>query len=107
MYLALHASNHLLQRLSWLMDLKLLVLARPELSWERVVEVARSTAFPHLAWYALDAARRLLAAPVPPNWRRPSLFNALFPRFSETLFQWGASVVRASGIRAALRRLSN
>ena len=28
-YLALHASNHLLQRLAWLFDLKLLVLARP------------------------------------------------------------------------------
>ncbi|HLL01955.1 MAG TPA: nucleotidyltransferase family protein [Myxococcaceae bacterium] len=74
-YLALHASNHLLQRLSWLMDLKLLVLARPGLSWERVVEVARSTAFPHLAWYALEAARRLLAAPVPHE-----VLEALAPR---------------------------
>jgi hypothetical protein len=78
-YLALHASNHLLQRLSWLFDLKLLVLARPELRWERVVEVARATAFPHLAWYALEAAQRLLGAPVPrevltalapPRWQR-------------------------------------
>jgi hypothetical protein len=64
-YLALHASNHLLQRLAWLFDLKLLVLARPGLSWPRVVEVARATALPHLAWYALEAARRLLGAPVP------------------------------------------
>jgi hypothetical protein len=78
-YLSLHASNHLLQRLSWLFDLKLLVLARPELRWERVVEVARATAFPHLAWYALEAAHRLLGAPVPsqvltelapPRWQR-------------------------------------
>jgi len=78
-YLALHASNHLLQRLSWLFDLKLLVLARPELRWERVVEVARATAFPHLAWYALEAAQRLLGAPAPaevltalepPEWQR-------------------------------------
>jgi hypothetical protein len=66
-YLALHASNHLLQRLSWLLDLKLLVLARPELRWGRVVEAARATAFPHLAWYALEAAHRLLGAPVPPE----------------------------------------
>jgi hypothetical protein len=64
-YLALHASNHLLQRLAWLFDLKLLVLARPGLDWGGVVEVARGTAFPHLAWYALEAARRLTGAPVP------------------------------------------
>jgi hypothetical protein len=66
-YLALHASNHLLQRLSWLLDLKLLVLARPGLSWPVVVEVARSSGLPHLAWYALEAARRLLGASVPPE----------------------------------------
>jgi hypothetical protein len=78
-YLALHASNHLLQRLSWLLDLKLLILAHPGLSWPRVVEVARATAFSHLAWYALEAALRLMGAPVPwevlaelapPRWQR-------------------------------------
>jgi hypothetical protein len=78
-YLSLHASNHLLQRLSWLFDLKLLGRAHPGLDWERVVEVARGTAFPHLAWYALEAARRLvgatvpdeaLAALAPPAWQR-------------------------------------
>lgn len=78
-YLALHASNHLLQRLAWLFDLKLRVLASPGLDWGRVVEVARGTAFSHLAWYALEAARRLMGAPVPeevlsalapPRWQR-------------------------------------
>lgn len=78
-YLALHASNHLLQRLAWLMDLKLLMLSRPGLRWFRVLDVARATAFSHLAWYALDAARRLLGAEVseevlallaPPRWQR-------------------------------------
>ncbi|HEY0094694.1 MAG TPA: nucleotidyltransferase family protein [Archangium sp.] len=78
-YLAIHASNHLLQRLAWLFDLKLLMLARPGLDWGRVVEVARGTAFPHLAWYALEAARRLMGASVPeevlaalapPAWQR-------------------------------------
>jgi hypothetical protein len=66
-YLALHASNHLLQRLAWLLDLKLLVLAHPRLSWQRVVEVARATALPHVAWYALEAASRMMATPVPPE----------------------------------------
>ena len=78
-YLSLHASNHLLQRLSWLMDLKLLLLAHPDLRWYRVVDVARATAFAHLAWYALESAHRLLGAPMPedvvallapPRWQR-------------------------------------
>ncbi len=64
-YLSLHASNHLLQRLSWLLDLKLLLLAKPELQWARVLDVARATAFSHLAWYALEAAQRLVGARVP------------------------------------------
>ncbi|MFP2963017.1 nucleotidyltransferase family protein, partial [Myxococcus sp. 1LA] len=64
-YLALHASNHALQRLAWLFDLKLLALSDARLDWMTVVEQARGTAFPHAAWYAWDAARRLLAAPVP------------------------------------------
>ncbi|MBN1203331.1 MAG: nucleotidyltransferase family protein [Myxococcaceae bacterium] len=78
-YLALHASNHLLQRLAWLFDLKLLILAHPGLGWRRVVQVARETAFSHLAWYALEAASRLMGASVPrevlaelapPRWQR-------------------------------------
>lgn len=78
-YLSLHASNHLLQRLSWLLDLKLLLLARSQLNWPRVSQVAHDTALPHLAWYALEAAHRLLGAPVPsealevlapPRWQR-------------------------------------
>src|SRR5207249_193570 len=66
-YLALHASNHLLQRLSWLFDLKLLVLANPRLQWPEVAEVARASGLPHLAWYALEAAHRLMGASVPPE----------------------------------------
>ncbi|WP_199728756.1 nucleotidyltransferase family protein [Corallococcus sp. CA053C] len=78
-YLALHASNHLLQRLAWLFDLKLLARARPTLDWDGVVTRAKQTGLPHLAWYAWDAARRLLDAPVPqrvlqalapPVWQR-------------------------------------
>lgn len=64
-YLALHASNHLLQRLSWLFDLKLHLMAHPQLDWDKALATAHSTAFPHLAWYALEAAKRLMGAQVP------------------------------------------
>jgi hypothetical protein len=105
-YLSLHASNHLLQRLSWLFDLKLLVLAHPQLQWPRVVEVARATAFSHLAWYALEAARRLMEVPVPeevltqlapPRWQR-ALASKFFSeeRLLETrLFEHKAEWVAA------------
>ena len=85
-YLSLHASNHLLQRLAWLFDLKLLARAHPRLDWDRVVTRARRTGLPHLVWYAWDAARRLLDAPVPgwvlkalapPRWQR-ALATRLF-----------------------------
>lgn len=78
-YLCSHASNHLLQRLSWLFDVKLLLRAHPGLRWYRVADVARATAFSHLAWYALEATHRLLGAPMPedvlalmapPRWQR-------------------------------------
>ncbi|WP_338870432.1 nucleotidyltransferase family protein [Myxococcus stipitatus] len=76
-YLALHASNHLLQRMAWLFDLKL--LAGHALDWARVVERAQGTELPLMVWYAWDAARRLLGATVPdtvlsalapPVWQR-------------------------------------
>lgn len=66
-YLAVHASNHLLQRVAWLFDLKLLLLAHPRLSWERVLRASSETGLGTLVWYALDASARLVAAPVPPE----------------------------------------
>ncbi|GEN05411.1 Uncharacterised nucleotidyltransferase [Myxococcus fulvus] len=76
-YLALHASHHLLQRLAWLFDLKL--LAARGLDWERVIEGARDTGLPQLVFHGWEVARRLLGAPVPEDvlaalapagWRR-------------------------------------
>ncbi|WP_426733177.1 nucleotidyltransferase family protein [Myxococcus faecalis] len=76
-YLALHASHHLLQRLAWLFDLKL--LAAHGLDWTRVVVEARRTGLPHLVWYGWSVARRLMGALVPedalaqmapPPWQR-------------------------------------
>ncbi|MHB8879844.1 MAG: nucleotidyltransferase family protein [Myxococcaceae bacterium] len=64
-YLALHVANHMLGRLGWLYDLKLLVLAYPSLDWSRVVETAREARMPGPAFYALDASRRLLGAGIP------------------------------------------
>lgn len=124
-YLSLHASNHLLQRLAWLFDLKLLVLAHPALDWARVVEVARGTAFPHLAWYALEAARRWMGAPVPdaalaalapPLWQRAlsaRLFSAerlLNARLAHHKPEWVAAKLLLAPrllpmVRYAARRL--
>ncbi|WP_199741832.1 nucleotidyltransferase family protein [Corallococcus sp. CA047B] len=124
-YLALHASNHLLQRLTWLFDLKLLARAKPHLDWERVVARAKETGLPHLVWYAWDAAHRLLDAPVPqrvlqalapPGWQR-ALATRLFsgPRLVDSELArnkpaWVAAKLALAPrarpmVRYALRRL--
>ena len=61
-YLALHAANHLLGRLGWLYDLKLFVRAYPALDWARVVAAALEPGLGGPAFYALDAAQRLVGA---------------------------------------------
>jgi hypothetical protein len=60
LYLAIHASNHLLQRLAWLYDLKLLARTEPALDWERLVRTAGDAGMAGLTFYALDACARLL-----------------------------------------------
>ncbi|HLL83579.1 MAG TPA: nucleotidyltransferase family protein [Longimicrobium sp.] len=64
-YLAVHATHHMLQRLSWLHDLKLFALKHPALDWDEVVAKAKAERMAGLAYFALDAARRLLDAPIP------------------------------------------
>lgn len=84
-YLALHAANHMLQRLAWLLDLKLLAL-RHRLDWQEVGRVARSTGMPELAFYALEASSRAVGAPIPeellrelsPGWPRAALAQRFF-----------------------------
>lgn len=124
-YLALHASNHLLQRLAWLFDLKLLALAHPTLDWDRVVTRARQSGLPDLVWYAWDAAHRLLDAPVPPwvlkalappRWQRalavrlfsgPRLVGAQLARNKPAWVAAKLALAPRAGpmVRYALRRL--
>jgi hypothetical protein len=106
-YLALHASNHLLQRLAWVFDLKL--LAGRGLDWRAVVEGARGTAWPHMAWYGWEAARRVLDAPVPvevldalapPGWQR-----VLAGRFFSDARLLGAELARSKPAWVAAKLL--
>lgn len=64
-YLAVHATHHMLQRLSWLYDLKLYVAKYPALDWDGVARAAREGGHAGLAFFALEAARRALGAKVP------------------------------------------
>ncbi|HVE87766.1 MAG TPA: nucleotidyltransferase family protein [Myxococcales bacterium] len=90
LYLAAHATNHLLQRLAWVYDLKLLARAEPALDWDRLLRTAAQTGTGALAYYALDAAARLLDAAIPARVLyalRPSRWQAAAARrlFSEQL----------------------
>lgn len=89
LYLAVHATNHLLQRLAWVYDLKLLARAEPSLDWERLLRTAADSGTAGLAFYALDAAARLLEAPIPAHALaalRPSRWRAAA---AERLFSEG------------------
>jgi hypothetical protein len=85
-YLAAHAAGHLLLRLGWLYDLKLLLLQTPSLDWDAVVSVARAARMQSPVYLALRAARDAFGAQVPeaalaalrpPSWQE-ALFQRLF-----------------------------
>jgi len=77
-YLALHAANHLFQRLSWVYDLKLFLVRYPDLDWEHVLLAARESGLPDQVFFALELARTQVGASVPraplqalrPSWLR-------------------------------------
>ncbi len=64
-YLATHAAGHLLQRVGWLVDLKLLANAHPELDWALVAKRARESGMAVPVFLSLSVARDVLALPVP------------------------------------------
>jgi hypothetical protein len=73
----------MLQRVAWLYDLKLLIEKTPDLDWKQAIALARQTHMPSLVFYALDAARRAVAAAVPPevlDALRPSPLRQLTAR---------------------------
>jgi hypothetical protein len=93
-YLAIHASHHMLQRLTWLLDLKLFLEANPALRSDDVVRAADAWDARTLVFYALDAAQRLVNANVPKTLLqelRPALPRAAMAR---AMFS-GASVEHA------------
>lgn len=59
LYLAVHAAGHLLVRLGWLYDLKLLIRASPSLAWEEVRRRAEELGVWRAVAFALGAARSL------------------------------------------------
>jgi hypothetical protein len=85
-YLAAHAAGHLLLQLSWLYDIKLLVLRTSDMRWEVVVERARESRMQAAVFLALNAAKEAFLAPIPdtvlrdltpPLWQA-ALFRRLF-----------------------------
>ncbi len=87
-YLAAHASKHLLGRLSWLYDIKLLIHKESQIDCEQVLGVALESEMSGPVYFALEAVQRLGAKIPEPllqrldatRWQR-----ALAPRlFSES-----------------------
>ncbi len=89
-YLAAHASKHLLGRLSWLYDIKLLIHKESQIDCEQVLRVALESEMSGPVYFALEAAQRLGAKIPEPllqrldvsRWQRvlaPRLFSESQP----------------------------
>ncbi|MFN8628255.1 MAG: nucleotidyltransferase family protein [Candidatus Binatia bacterium] len=74
-YLALHAAWHLLGRVLWLYDLKLLVLGRSDLSWDTVCARARALRVETALAFTLERVRDL-DVPIPALGREPTTARA-------------------------------
>jgi hypothetical protein len=76
-YLAAHAAKHLLGRLSWLYDIKLLIHKESKIDCEQALRVALESEMSGPVYFALEAAQRL-GAKIP---------EALLQRLSASLWQ--------------------
>lgn len=86
-YLGTHAAQHLLQRLSWVFDLKLILAAHPELDWAEVLASARHAGVQTPLYTALRAlVRGLGGTQVPayvlealrPSWVQARVIDEVF-----------------------------
>jgi hypothetical protein len=75
-YLATHATAHLLERLAWLYDLKLFLRKHDPLDLSSVIQVAQASGLSVPTFVALNAARTMLDVNVPER-----LLEALTPAF--------------------------
>jgi hypothetical protein len=87
-YLAAHAAKHLLGRLSWLYDIKLLIHKESAIDFEQVVQVAFASEMNGPVYFALEAVQRALGTSIPervlPGLGASQWQRALAPRlFSE------------------------
>ena len=65
LYLSLHGSKHIYERLLWIVDLDRFVRAHPDLDWDRVETMARRMGVLKMLLFSLALSRHLLTTPLP------------------------------------------
>jgi hypothetical protein len=65
LFLVLHAAGHLFERLAWLYDVKALLLARPDLDWQVVVDRAKRLRVDRAFGFAVNHVARRMAIELP------------------------------------------
>lgn len=83
-YLAVHAAGHLLQRLGWLHDLKLLLLQGAPIAWDELRPRASAFGTSRALRFSLAAARALGAAVPNEVVGRPGVLDRLAERVRRT-----------------------
>ena len=85
LHLALHAHRHCYSRLSWLIELDLIVRKDASIDWDRLVQVARAEGIGTALRHALDTAHAVLGTPIP-ALPRPTLEELCLGPFYRALW---------------------
>jgi hypothetical protein len=65
LYLCIHGSKHLFERLEWVCDIDRLVRAHPDIDWDRVIDHAKETGTLRMLLLGLSLAQRFFRLPLP------------------------------------------
>jgi hypothetical protein len=87
MYLAVHAAGHSFVRLSWLYDMKILVMKNPQLNWDDVVNRSDRLGISTAVGFAIELLTRWLGMPLadvakkfPTRGMRAGVANAMLAK---------------------------
>lgn len=69
LYLCVHGSKHLFERLEWICDIDRFITAKPDLAWQTLLKQAQEKGLERMLLLSLYLCHQLLALPLPTNIR--------------------------------------
>ena len=69
-YLCVHGSKHLFERLSWVCDIDHYIQTQNDLLWEEIIVVAKKLGVLRMLFLSLNLSQTLLETPLPPHIKK-------------------------------------